>query len=81
VPPVDPQRLNSGGSLYLTRPSLGWHVMTTDALRARAAAVFGMVLDGSLPVRVGARYALEDAAQAHRDLEARTTTGKLLLLP
>jgi NADPH2:quinone reductase len=81
VPPVDPQRLNSGGSIYLTRPSLGWHVMTTESLRARAAAVFGMVTDGSLPIRVGARYALDDAAQAHRDLEGRTTTGKLLLVP
>jgi NADPH2:quinone reductase len=81
VPPVDPQRLNSGGSLYLTRPSLGWHVMTTEALRHRAASVFGSVVDGTLPVRVGARYALDDAAQAHRDLEGRATTGKLLLVP
>jgi NADPH:quinone reductase len=81
VPPVDPQRLNSGGSLYLTRPSLGWHVMTTEALRERAAAVFAMVADGSLPIRIGGRYALDDAAQAHRDLEGRTTTGKLLLVP
>jgi NADPH2:quinone reductase len=81
VPPVDPQRLNSGGSLYLTRPSLGWHVMTTEALRERAAAVFAMVGDGSLPIRIGGRYALDDAAQAHRDLEGRTTTGKLLLVP
>ena len=81
VPPVDPQRLNSGGSLWLTRPSLGWHVMTTEALRDRAASVFGSVVDGTLPVRVGARYALDDAAQAHRDLEGRATTGKLLLIP
>jgi NADPH2:quinone reductase len=81
VPPVDPQRLNSGGSLYLTRPSLGWHVMTTEALRERAATVFAQVADGTLPIRVGARYALDDAAQAHRDLEGRATTGKLLLMP
>jgi NADPH2:quinone reductase len=81
VPPVDPQRLNSGGSIYLTRPSLGWHVMTTGSLRERAAAVFGMVTAGALPIRVGARYALDDAAQAHRDLEGRATTGKLLLIP
>ena len=81
VPPVDPQRLNSGGSLWLTRPSLGWHVMTTEALRDRAASVFGSVVDGTLPIRVGARYALDDAAQAHRDLEGRATTGKLLLIP
>jgi NADPH:quinone reductase len=81
VPPVDPQRLNSGGSLYLTRPSLGWHIMTTAALRERAAAVFAMVADGSLPIRIGGRYPLDDAAQAHRDLEGRATTGKLLLVP
>lgn len=81
VAPVDPQRLNSAGAVYLTRPSLGWHVRSTEALRSRAAAVFGMVANGSLPVRVGARYAVADAAQAHRDLEGRTTTGKLLLLP
>jgi NADPH:quinone reductase len=81
VPPVDPQRLNSGGSLWLTRPSLGWHVMTTEALRERAASVFTSVADGTLPIRVGGRYPLDDAAQAHRDLEGRATTGKLLLIP
>ena len=67
VPPVDPQRLNSGGSLWLTRPSLGWHVMTTEALRERAASVFASVADGGLPIRVGGRYPLDDAALAHRD--------------
>ena len=81
VPPVDPQRLNSGGSLWLTRPSLGWHVMTTEALRERAASVFASVADGGLPIRVGGRYPLDDAARAHRDLEGRATTGKLLLIP
>jgi NADPH2:quinone reductase len=81
VPPVDPQRLNSGGSLWLTRPSLGWHVMTTEALRERAASVFASVADGTLPIRVGGRYPLDDAARAHRDLEGRATTGKLLLIP
>jgi NADPH2:quinone reductase len=81
VPPVDPQRLNSGGSLWLTRPSLGWHVMTTEALRERAASVLASVADGTLPIRVGGRYPLDDAAQAHRDLEGRATTGKLLLIP
>ena len=81
VPPVDPQRLNSGGSLWLTRPSLGWHVMTTEALRERAASVFASVADGTLPIRVGGRYPLGDAAQAHRDLEGRASTGKLLLIP
>ena len=81
VPPVDPQRLNRAGSVYLTRPSLGWHVRTTAALRERADAVFGAVADGALPVRVGGRYPLGAAADAHRDLEGRATTGKLLLVP
>ncbi|MEJ2859680.1 quinone oxidoreductase family protein [Actinomycetospora flava] len=81
VPPVDPQRLNSAGSLYLTRPSLHWHVRTPEQLAARAAAVFSAVAAGDLSVRLGGRYALDDAATAHRDLESRRTTGKLLLLP
>ncbi|MCD2187624.1 quinone oxidoreductase family protein [Actinomycetospora soli] len=81
VPPVDPQRLNAAGSVYLTRPSLGWHVRTTASLRARAAEVFAAVADGSLSVRVGARYPLEAAVDAHRDLEGRASTGKLLLVP
>jgi NADPH:quinone reductase len=81
VPPVDPQRLNSGGSLYLTRPSLFWHVRTPEALAERASDVFSAVASGDLTVRIGGRYALDDAATAHRDLESRATTGKLLLLP
>ncbi|MEJ2887396.1 quinone oxidoreductase family protein [Actinomycetospora aeridis] len=81
VPPVDPQRLNSGGSLYLTRPSLFWHVRTPEALAHRASEVFGAVAAGDLSVRIGGRYALDDAASAHRDLESRRTTGKLLLVP
>lgn len=81
VPPVDPQRLNAAGGVYLTRPSLGWHVRTTSELRSRAASVYGSVADGSLSVRVGGRYALDAAADAHRDLEGRATTGKLLLVP
>lgn len=81
VPPVDPQRLNSGGSLYLTRPSLHWHVRTPEQLAARADAVFSAVAAGDLAVRVGGRYPLDGAADAHRDLQSRRTTGKLLLLP
>ena len=81
VPPVDPQRLNSGGSLYLTRPSLAWHVRSTAELRERASSVLDAVADGTLDIRVGGRYALADAATAHRDLEGRRTTGKLLLIP
>ena len=81
VPPVDPQRLNSGGSLYLTRPSLHWHVRTPEELAARAEAVFSAVAAGDLSVRIGGRYPLDAAADAQRDLQSRRTTGKLLLLP
>lgn len=81
VPPVDPQRLNRAGSVYLTRPTLHHYVAGRDELVARAAAVFAAVTDGTLHVRIGHRYPLDQAAQAHRDLEARRTTGKVLLVP
>ncbi|MEV1290688.1 quinone oxidoreductase [Pseudonocardia sp. NPDC049635] len=81
VPPVDPQRLNAGGSLYLTRPKLFDYVDTTEALRARADAVYTEVAAGRLDVRIGHRYPLEDARSAHEDLQARRTTGKIVLLP
>jgi NADPH2:quinone reductase len=81
VPPVDPQRLNRAGSVYLTRPTLHHYVATRDELTARAAAVFAAVADGTLHVRIGHRYPLAQAAQAHRDLEGRRTTGKVLLVP
>ncbi|HVL83282.1 MAG TPA: quinone oxidoreductase [Pseudonocardia sp.] len=81
VPPVDPQRLNAAGSVFLTRPKLFDHVDTRDELTARAAAVYGAVADGSLRVRIGHRYPLDEARAAHEDLQARRTTGKLLLLP
>jgi NADPH2:quinone reductase len=81
VPPVDPQRLNRAGSLYLTRPKLHDYTATRDELTARAAAVFAAITDGTLHVRIGHRYPLAEAAQAHRDLEGRRTTGKVLLVP
>lgn len=81
VPPVDPQRLNSGGSLYLTRPTLFHYVEERAELLATAGAVFDAVLDGSLDVRIGHRYPLADAGQAHEDLQGRRTTGKLVLVP
>ncbi|HXV94655.1 MAG TPA: quinone oxidoreductase [Pseudonocardia sp.] len=81
VPPVDPQRLNAAGSLFLTRPKLFDHVVTTEELRERAAAVYGVVADGTLDVRIGHRYPLDRARAAHEDLQGRRTTGKLLLLP
>lgn len=81
VPPVDPQRLNAAGSVFLTRPKLYDHTHTTGELRARAAEVYRAVADGSLDVRIGHRYPLTEARTAHEDLQARRTTGKLLLLP
>lgn len=81
VPPFDLQRLNAGGSLSITRPSLNHHVADPDELAWRAGEVFAAVADGSLDLRVGGEYPLADAARAHADLEGRLTTGKLLLLP
>ncbi len=81
VPPVDPQRLNAAGSVFLTRPKLYDYIATPEELRERAAAVFGAVADGSLHVRIGHRYPLAEAAAAHTDLQSRRTTGKLLLIP
>lgn len=81
VPPFDPQRLNSGGSLSLTRPTMGHFVQNVHERRWRSAEIFEAAANGTLAVRVGATYPLAEAAQAHRDLEGRLTTGKLLLLP
>ncbi len=81
VPPFDIQRLNAGGSLVLTRPTLGHHLATRDELEWRAREVLGAVADGSLRVTVGGRYPLSDAASAYADLEGRRTQGKLLLIP
>jgi NADPH:quinone reductase len=81
VPPVDPQRLNSGGSLYLTRPTLADYVADRAELLWRASDVFGWMGKGELSVHVGAEYPLDDAARAHEDLAARRTAGKLILVP
>lgn len=81
VPPFDPLLLTQKGSLFLTRPSLNHYIMTTDELQARAGAVLNMIESGTLKLRIGHTYRLSDAQQAHRDLEGRKTTGKLLLIP
>jgi NADPH2:quinone reductase len=81
VPPFDLIRLSTMGSLYVTRPTLKDYVATRAELESRANELFGWVADGSLKLRIEHSYALKDAAQAHRDLEARKTTGKLLLRP
>ncbi|WP_299443395.1 quinone oxidoreductase [uncultured Phycicoccus sp.] len=81
VPAFDIQRLNAGGSLFLTRPTLAHHLLTRDELDRRAGEVLRAVADGSLEVTIGGRYDLADAARAYEDLESRRTQGKLLLLP
>jgi NADPH2:quinone reductase len=81
VPPVDPIKLMQKGSLYLTRPSLMHYIATHDELQARASSVLRMIAAGTLKLRIEYRYPLADAQQAHRDLEGRKTTGKLLLIP
>ena len=81
VPPVDPQRLNTGGSLFLTRPTLVHYIADTAELRWRAGEVFDWIVKGELDVRIGGTYPLADAARAQDDMAGRRTTGKLLLLP
>jgi len=81
VPPFDPTILNTKGSLFLTRPSLGHYIATREELAARAADVLGWILDGKLKLRIDLELPLRDAAEAHRALEGRKTTGKVLLLP
>ena len=81
VPPFDPQRLNTGGSLYITRPTLAHYVADRAELLWRAGDLFDWIAKGELDVRIGAEYPLADAPRAHEDLAARRTTGKLLLLP
>jgi len=80
VPPVAPLVLSQRGSLFLTRPTLAHYVATPAELRARATDLFAWLADGSLRVRIGATFPLACTADAHRALEARATTGKVLLL-
>lgn len=81
VPPIDPQKLAVGGSLFMTRPTLTHYKLTHAELLERATDLFEKIRAGKLDVRIGATYPLAEAAQAHRDLEARKTTGKVLLIP
>jgi NADPH:quinone reductase len=81
VPPLDLQVLNRKGGLYVTRPALAQYTRTREELLWRAEGLFSWIGQGNLDVRIGGSYALEDAARAHRDLEARKTTGKLILIP
>jgi NADPH2:quinone reductase len=81
VEPVSPLVLSDNGSLFLTRPTLFHHARTQDEIQRRADELVGWIDDGRLDVRVGDRFPLADAADAHEALEARATTGKVLLLP
>jgi NADPH2:quinone reductase len=81
VPPFDLIQLSQKGSLYVTRPTLNHYIVTRQELEQRAGAVLGMIAAGKLKLRIQHIYPLQDAAQAHRDLEERKTTGKLLLIP
>ena len=81
VPPLDPQRLNSGGSLFLTRPTLNDYTADRAELTWRAGEVLAAIADGSLRVAIGGRYPLERAADAYTDLASRRTSGKLLIVP
>ena len=80
VPPFDLGRLNGAGSLFVTRPSLAHYIADRESLEMRSDAVYGALAKGTLRQRIGGRYALADAAQAHSDLEGRGTIGKLLIV-
>jgi NADPH2:quinone reductase len=81
VPPFELQRLAAGGSLFITRPTLGSYIASRGELLHRADDLFGWIGQGRLSVRAGGSYPLDQAARAHQDLASRGTTGKLILLP
>lgn len=80
VPPLDVNALNTGGSLYLTRPTVMHHIRTSEELNRRAEDVFGWIESGQVKVSIGARHPVADVADAFRALESRATTGKVVLL-
>lgn len=81
VPPVDPAKLSEKGSLYMARTTLAHFTATPEELLARSGALFEMIANGKLKLRIAKTYSLAEAAQAHRDMEARKIAGKLLLIP
>jgi NADPH2:quinone reductase len=81
VPPLDPQLLSAGGSLFLTRPTLGHYTRDRAELMRRAQALFQAVARGELDVRIGRTFPLAEARAAHEALAGRETTGKILLIP
>jgi NADPH:quinone reductase len=78
---IDPQILNTKGSLFLTRPSLNAYIATREELQQRSGELFGWIGEGKLKLRMEFEFPLKDAAQAHKALEGRKTTGKVLLIP
>jgi NADPH2:quinone reductase len=81
VPPIDPAILAQKGSLFMTRPTLGHYIASSDELRQRTKDLFGWIANGQLRLRIGHEYPLAAAADAHTALEGRKTTGKVLLIP
>jgi NADPH2:quinone reductase len=81
VPPVDPQRLNAAGSVYLTRPKLGDFTRNADEFAWRAGELMDAISSGAITITVSGQYRLEDAAEAHRDLQGRKTVGSIVLVP
>lgn len=81
VPPFSPLELLRAGSIFVTRPTLFDYIPTPDEMRASAARVFELIADGTLEPRIGQTFPLIDAAEAHRAIEARATTGSTVLLP
>jgi NADPH2:quinone reductase len=81
VPPIDPQRLNAAGSVFLTRPALVHFMRTAEEFAWRATELFEAVASGAITIEVGGRYPLSEAARAHQDLQGRKTSGSLVLLP
>ena len=79
--PIAPLELSANGSLFLTRPTLFHHTTTPAEIQRRADDLFAWIGEGALDVRIGAKFDLQDAADAHRALEGRETTGKVLLIP
>lgn len=81
VPPVDPQRLNAAGSVYLTRPSRPHFIHTRDEFVWRTTELLDSIASGVITVAASEHYPLQDAAQAHRDLQDRKTVGSVVLVP
>ena len=81
VPPVDPAKLSEKGSLYMARTTLAHFTATREELLARTSALFAMIADGRIKLRIAKTYPLAEAIEAHRDMEARKIAGKLLLVP